>query len=215
MMHIVSSSMILQSRKTGIISIYGILCLPASLPTAQFTSRLQARCCLPIKLPKQFKQIVSRNMKLKIFFLFIVMTMLSACSTGQASAQINSMTEEPLLASRQPTTAPTSGATLAPLVDTPTLASTAVSKPPLAKDVWMQMPVVPNGVNDAMRAVYQRGLAQGNDPTHFSIIADCQNVSSYFLSTFDKPGDYSLGTQHAYLQPTIHYYQGSYSSVTL
>ncbi len=152
-------------------------------------------------------------MKLKNFFLFIIMTLLVACSTGQAPVQINSVIGKPL--QPQPTAASVSGPTLAPQVDTPTLASTVVSKPPLAKDAWMQMPVVPNGVSDAMRAVYQHGLIQGNDPTHFSIIGDCQNVSSYFLSTFDKPGDYSLGTQHAYLQPTIDYYQGSYSRVSL
>lgn len=152
-------------------------------------------------------------MKLKNFFLFIIMTMLAACSTGPASVAIQAVPDAAPQA--QPTAASASEPTLVPLVDTPTLASTAVPKPPLAKDVWMQMPIVPNGVSDAMRAVYQRGIAQGNDPTHFSIIGDCQNVSSYFLSTFDKPGDYSLGTQYAYLQPTIDYYQGSYSRVSL
>ncbi len=79
----------------------------------------------------------------------------------------------------------------------------------------MQMPVVPVTVSDAMRDVYQRGLEMGNDPTRFSIIGDCQNVSSYFLSTFDKPGDYSLGTEYSYLQPTIDHYQGSFSRVSI
>jgi hypothetical protein len=74
---------------------------------------------------------------------------------------------------------------------------------------------VPTGVSDSMRAIYQQGLALGNDPKHFSVIGDCQNVSSYFLSTFDKPGDFSLGDQHADLQPTIDYYQGSYSRKSL
>lgn len=87
-------------------------------------------------------------------------------------------------------------------------------KPPLAKDAWMQMPAVPADVGDSMRELYEQGLALGNDPTHFSIIGDCQNVSSYFLSTFDTPGDFSLG-EYAYLQPTIDYYQGSYSRNSL
>jgi hypothetical protein len=152
-------------------------------------------------------------MKQKIFFLLLMTTLLAACSVGQAPLQVISATDVPV--QPQPTTASVSGATLAPVVDTPTLASSATPKPPLAKDAWMQMPVVPTGVSEAMRAVYQRGLAQGNDPAHFSIIGDCQNVSSYFLSTFDKPGDFSLGTQYAYLQPTIDYYQGSYSRVSL
>lgn len=152
-------------------------------------------------------------MKQKIFFLFFITTLLVACSAGQAPTQIDSVREEPL--QPKPTTVSVSEVTLAPIVDTPTLASSPTPKPPLPKDAWMQMPVVPTGVSEAMREVYQRGLAQGNDPTHFSIIGDCQNVSSYFLSTFDKPGDFSLGTQYAYLQPTIDYYQGSYSRVSL
>ena len=139
--------------------------------------------------------------------------MLVACSTGQAPTPINSVTEEPHQS--QPVITSVAEATLAPIMDTPTLASSPTPKPPLAKDAWMQMPVVPNMVSDAMRGVYQLGLENGNDPTHFSIIGDCQNVSSYFLSTFDKPGDFSLGAEYSYLQPTIDYYQGSYSRVSL
>ncbi len=77
------------------------------------------------------------------------------------------------------------------------------------------MPAVPTGVSDRAREIYELGLSMGNDPTHFSIIGDCQNVSSYFLSAFDKPGDYSLGTEYTYLQPTIDYYHGSFSRVSL
>lgn len=77
------------------------------------------------------------------------------------------------------------------------------------------MPAVPKGISDPMRDIYEQGLAMGNDPRRFSVIGDCQNVSSYFLSTFDKPGDYSLGDEYAYLQPTIDYYQGSFSRTSL
>ena len=66
-----------------------------------------------------------------------------------------------------------------------------------------------------MRDVYRLGLQLGNDPTHFSVIGDCQNVSSYFLAVFEKPDEYSLGEQYAYLQPTIDHYQGSYSHVSV
>jgi len=78
----------------------------------------------------------------------------------------------------------------------------------------MEMPVVPVGVSDSMRDIYESGLALGNDPRRFSVIGDCQNVSSYFLSTFEKPGDFSLG-EYADLQPTIEYYQGSFSRTSL
>ena len=153
-------------------------------------------------------------MKHKIFFLFLLTTWLAACSTGQAPAQVDSIVVDQSLQT-QPTTAAVTEEVLSAITADPALASNPTPKPPLAKDAWMQMPVVPVGVSDAMREVYERGLLLGNDPTHFSIIGDCQNVSSYFLSTFEKPGDYSLGADYAYLQPTIEYYQGSFSRVSL
>jgi hypothetical protein len=146
----------------------------------------------------------------KILFLLAMTILLASCSTGGAPTQIQSATEEPL---QSPIA--TDSASQAVIASPTTPPSTTTLKPPLEKDAWMQMPVVPAGVSDAMREVYLRGLANGNDPTHFSIIGDCQNVSSYFLSTFDKPGDYSLGTEYAYLQPTIDFYQGSFSRVSL
>lgn len=146
----------------------------------------------------------------KINFLLTLTILLAACSTGTAPTQINSVTDEPI----QPTGLPASPAQAVAASPT-TPAFTATPKPPLEKDAWMQMPVVPDGVSESMREVYQRGIESGNDPTHFSIIGDCQNVSSYFLSVFDTPGDFSLGSEYAYLQPTIDYYHGSYSRVSL
>jgi hypothetical protein len=154
-------------------------------------------------------------MKQKNLFLPLILTLLTACSSGRLPVQIISVTEEPLQASSQPVPASVSEATLTPILDTPTLAASPTPKPPLAKDAWMQMPVVPVGVSDRAREIYDLGLRLGNDPTHFSIIGDCQNVSSYFLSTFDKNGDYRLGTEYTYLRQTIDLYQGSFSRVSL
>jgi hypothetical protein len=66
-----------------------------------------------------------------------------------------------------------------------------------------------------MREVYKRGLEMGNNPAHFSKIGDCQNVSTYFLSTFDDPSSYQLGSQYASLEPTINQFQGSWSRQSL
>jgi len=152
-------------------------------------------------------------MKQKTLFLFLTMSLLAACTAGQASTPIVSvppieapLQSDPVTASAEQTV-PTPTAT--PIIPTTT------PKPPLEKDAWMQMPAVPTGVSDTMREVYRRGLAMGNDPTHFSVIGDCQNVSSYFLSVFEQPGEYSLGEQYAYLQPTIDHYQGSFSRVSV
>ncbi len=63
--------------------------------------------------------------------------------------------------------------------------------------------------------VYKAGLAAGRDPTHFSKIGDCQNITTYFLASFDNPKYYRLGAQYAALQPTIDHFAGSWSRGSL
>jgi len=156
----------------------------------------------------QYARSATTNRAMKLtFFLIPILTLLTACSTGQGNtAQATNTTLQ---------TQPTIDLAAEAVISVATVpASTPTPKPPLAKDAWMQMPAVPTNISDRMRAVYQLGLELGNDPRHFSVIGDCQNVSSYFLSTFDKPGEFSLG-EYAYLQPTVDYYQGSFSRTSL
>ena len=147
--------------------------------------------------------------------LFLTIFVLSACSTGYVPTQEASSesTEVPLQSQPASDSVQQTVASPTETLIVPTASRTP--KPPLEKDAWMQMPAVPTGVSDAMKDAYQFGLEQGNDATHFSVIGDCQNVSSYFLSTFENPDDYSLGSEYAYLQPTIDYYQGSFSRVSV
>jgi hypothetical protein len=155
-------------------------------------------------------------MKRTFCFVLLMITLLAACSQRQVPVQGNLVAPEPsVFAQTQPTAISVIEATDLPLIATALPAATSTPKPPLEKDAWKEMPAVPSEISNAMRAVYQRGLAFGNDPTHFSIIGDCQNVSSYFLAVFEKPGEFSLGTEYAYLQPTIDYFQGSYSRQSL
>ena len=74
---------------------------------------------------------------------------------------------------------------------------------------WQGMPVTPR-ISAAMLDVYRRGLAMGNNPQAFSIVGDCQNVSAYFLSDFEKPLQYDLG-EHESLQETIDFFYGSFA----
>jgi hypothetical protein len=153
-------------------------------------------------------------MKQTIFFLLLV-TLLTACSSGQAAPTAISIgaTEAPTQA--PPIAESIQQATDLPATDTVLPTVTFTQKPPLAEGAWMQFPAVPAEISDSMRLVYERGLEMGNDPQHFSVIGDCQNVSSYFLSMFDHPGEYNLGDEYAYLQPTIDYYQESFSRKSL
>jgi len=124
------------------------------------------------------------------------------------------VTASPTFIAIIPAITPVEGAN--PPSGTPTLPPVAIATADtrLPPEKWQEWPVVPT-VSPRMIEIYQRGIAQGNDPAHFSKIGDCQNIASYFLSTFDTPGDYSLGTQHATLQNTIDHFSGSWSRVSL
>ena len=148
-------------------------------------------------------------------------TLLAACSAGQAAPTSVPLESVNVAAQAQPTAVSIDSedsimnATDLPATETVSQTPAFTPKPPLEKDAWMQMPAVPLEISDAMRDVYQRGLEMGNDPRRFAVIGDCQNVSSYFLAVFDNPGEFSLGEEYAYLQPTIDYYQGSFSRQSL
>ncbi len=120
-------------------------------------------------------------------------------------------------------TAPGGGLPLTPTstalpVASPIVESISVHPSPTPQtpppEQWMEWPVVPQ-VSDRMKEVYRQGLAQGRNPYRFSKIGDCQNVDSYFLSAFDHPGEYRLGSEYAYLQPTIDHFSGSWSRTSL
>lgn len=148
------------------------------------------------------------------------MVLLSACASGSAAP-----VRLPIHATQTQASFPSQPATDSvetvmettdlPVTETVLPTTTSTPRPPLEEGAWMQMPAVPAAISASMRLVYERGLALGNDPGRFSIIGDCQNVSSYFLSVFEKPGEFSLGDQYAYLQPTIDYYQNSFSRQSL
>ncbi len=150
------------------------------------------------------------------FIAFFMITVLAACSSGQAAtATAVVMTEQPVLPS--PTAASVTEATDIAVASTATPApiATPARKDALPADAWKAMPVVPTDISDRARSIYEYGLYIGTDPTHFSVIGDCQNVSSYFMSAFDKPGEYELGPEYSYLQPTIDYYNGSFARKSL
>ena len=145
----------------------------------------------------------------------MITTLLAACSSGQVPQNNSVAMQKPLQTQPTPDSAMQAVDIPATKTATPAPIATPKRKDPLPDGAWKQIPVVPSGVSDRAREIYAYGLALGNDSTRFSIIGDCQNVSSYFLSTFDKPEDYSLGQEYAHLQPTIEYYQGSFSRVSL
>ncbi|MBN1440879.1 MAG: hypothetical protein JW929_15840 [Anaerolineales bacterium] len=109
---------------------------------------------------------------------------------------------------RSPTqTAPSATPTVRP---TPTFTFTPTLTPTLAPDAWQSMPVVPAATQSA-RLIHRDGLGFGNDPHAFSILGDCLSLPTRFLGNFGRgPEYYTLG-EHAYLQPVIEWFRGSYT----
>ncbi len=128
----------------------------------------------------------------------------SPVTTAPAGRDTLAVTQVPVLPSRA-----VASSTITPSA-APTDTPTPTPDTRLPPERWQEWPVIPTP-SDYMRVVYQRGLAAGRDATHFSKVGDCQNVDTYFLSVFDRPGEYSLGAQYAYLQPTIDHFRGSWS----
>jgi hypothetical protein len=143
-------------------------------------------------------------------FIAILLVYLTACGNAPrlSATEIVTDTVSPTLILER-TVLPTQ--TIDP-AETPTLsASPAVT---LAPDAWKSLPVVPDGVSKHMIEIYQNGLTRGRDPNRFSKFGDCQNVPSYFLTMFDT-GNYRLGDQYDYLQPTIDHFAGSWGRKSL
>lgn len=122
-----------------------------------------------------------------------------ATSTTVATAQVSSLASpvSETVSDTHELSAPT------PIVATP------------APDFWKDLPVIPTGISDRVREIYQRGLEMGNDPNAFSKVGDCHSVNPYFLTDFDLgEGVYDLG-DYASLQPTIDYFHGSFSRTSM
>jgi hypothetical protein len=97
-----------------------------------------------------------------------------------------------------PTATPIILPTTGPGTPTATPLPTATPTP----SVWQDWPVVPV-VSQTARDIYRRGLIRGTDPRSFSVLGDSNSLLDYYLSVFDTPGEYRLGDEYAYLQPTI------------
>ncbi len=87
----------------------------------------------------------------------------------------------------------------------PEASPTAVVYP---EGFWKDLPIIPEELSDTAREIYQKGISMGNDPHVYTKIGDCNSMSPDFLAGFG--GNYTLGTEFAYLQPAIDYYKKSF-----
>jgi len=106
------------------------------------------------------------------------------------------------------TASPVPSATTAPSA-TPSIVPSQTADTRLPPDQWQDWPIIP-AVSARAKAIYEKGVAAGNDPHRFSKVGDCQNITSFFLGAFDHSNQYVLGDKYNYLQPTIDYFAGSW-----
>lgn len=156
--------------------------------------------------------------RFQIAILFLLV--LTACAPLPARTVFAPTTVLPSPTSR-PTDPPPPAATqtLAPTLTQPpaaTQAPTQTSAPSTTPDTrlkpeqWQDWPAIP-ALSARAKALYQAGLAQGNNPKAFSKIGDCQNITSHFLGAFDDPQLYALGTHFESLQTVIDQFKGSFN----
>ena len=74
---------------------------------------------------------------------------------------------------------------------------------------WKEWPVIPQGVSDFVREVYERGMANGNNPHAFSILGDCHSLPEIFLGIYDQDPQAVLQLDEN-LQQTVQQFQGSF-----
>ncbi len=166
--------------------------------------------------------------------LLALSLLLAACASPQASPGASPMPAfETLPVTRRPSasatpsaspTPPTPGKTpgqAAALTDQITrpapgpTASPTRPRPTLGPDGWKTLPVIPPIISNRVVAVYQQGLALGNNPNAFSKIGDCGSTPAWFLGDFDRGLEfYDLGP-YSGLQGVIEQFHGSFGRTSL
>ncbi|MCB9135737.1 MAG: hypothetical protein H6636_09940 [Anaerolineales bacterium] len=167
----------------------------------------------------------------QIFFIFAVLILIaiffikgipaparSSSPTDPAPASSTSAATPPQSASPTPTPLPATEEN-APLTNTPlpipTLpprdasAPTLTPLPPLTAAEWRDWPVIP-ALPEHILEIAQQGLALGADPTHFSVIGDCQSVPLVFMGNFDQRPEFWPTYDYTNLLPTLTHFQGSF-----
>ncbi len=68
---------------------------------------------------------------------------------------------------------------------------------------WRDAPIAPE-ISERVKEIYADGQAQGRDPTHFSVIGDCQSIPYVFMGPYGR-GDLEPDASESYLWNAIEY----------
>lgn len=147
-------------------------------------------------------------MKSLTFFLLILSLLLAGCSPAATPSPLPELGEGAGgEGTATPDTAPpVSDATATVAAPRPNVSATPDLR--LNPEKWQEWPVIPT-ISARAREIYQKGLALGNDPSHFSKIGDCQSVPASFLGIYETDR-YSFAPEYQTLQETVDFYNGSF-----
>lgn len=126
-------------------------------------------------------------------------TMCGLASQIAASTEPPTATVQPQAAADTPTPQPSPTPDYTPTPDVR----------PLPAD-WRNWPVIPTP-SPWLAQVYAAGRAAGNDPHHFSVAGDCQNIPNAFMGFYDIPARYTFSVNDSYLQKTVDHFAGSFN----
>lgn len=96
----------------------------------------------------------------------------------------------------------TKQSTSMPTIESTTLTATSES------NEWMTLPILPEPDSN-LRAIYQKGIALGNNPNAFSIFGDCQAEPQEFLGVYDTDA-LLVESLSPELQETVANFAGSF-----
>lgn len=144
--------------------------------------------------------------KIKQFIILVVLLFCAGCIRWKPNEPDLSTTVEikatnPSVLSTQDQNLPTPAA----IIETPQIINTLV---PQAFN-WKNWPILP-AVSESAKEIYRRGLALGNDPTHFSVLGDCQSEPGIFMGRFESDPA-AIANLPQNLQETVNYFKGSFS----
>jgi len=146
--------------------------------------------------------------KIILLTSIIVFTLLSGCLGNSAAAagpgNATDAPTNPATGQPTPTESPAASATSNSRTATPEASSTAKD----IDEAWKSLPTLPT-VSDEMKAIYQLGLENGNDPHAFSILGDCQSLPDEFLGVYDSDPAW-VAALPDYLHETVLNFSGSF-----
>jgi hypothetical protein len=154
---------------------------------------------------------VPEVVKLSSTTALIANTLISSNTVVPTSTQAPSASPTiPVQSSPTPpeaTSTPTPEAIPQTTLSSPTLTPTESVR--LSADDWKLWPVIPQVPLHA-RALYQQGLALGNDPHAFSILGDCQSLPETFMGVYETDPEL-VASLPADLQAVVANFSGSFN----